>query len=136
MSRLIDEHYDFLFKLVLIGDSGVGKTNLLSRFSNNEFTLESRPTIGVEFATKTITVADKKIKTQIWDTAGQERFRAITHAYYKGATGALVVYDVTKSATFESVDKWLKELRENAEEDIVIILIGNKSDLKDQRTVK
>ena len=71
MSRLIDEHYDFLFKLVLIGDSGVGKTNLLSRFSNNEFTLESRPTIGVEFATKTITVADKKIKTQIWDTAGQ-----------------------------------------------------------------
>jgi Ras-related protein Rab-11A len=77
MSRLIDEHYDFLFKLVLIGgttmfevDSGVGKTNLLSRFSNNEFTLESRPTIGVEFATKTITVADKKIKTQIWDTAG------------------------------------------------------------------
>lgn len=89
--------YDYLFKVVLIGDSGVGKSNLLSRFTRNEFMLESKSTIGVEFATRSIQVDGKTIKAQIWDTAGQERYRAITSAYYRGAVGALLVYDITKS---------------------------------------
>ncbi|KAK9025676.1 hypothetical protein V6N11_038534 [Hibiscus sabdariffa] len=91
-----DDDYDYLFKLVLIGDSGVGKSNLLSRFARNEFNLESKSTIGVEFATRSIRVDDKVVKAQIWDTAGQERYRAITSAYYRGAVGALLVYDVTR----------------------------------------
>ena len=89
--------YDFIFKVVLIGDSGVGKSNLLSRFTRNEFLVESKPTIGVEFATRTLQVDGKVIKAQIWDTAGQERYRAITAAYYRGAVGALLCYDITKS---------------------------------------
>ncbi|KAI6673174.1 hypothetical protein NL676_001080 [Syzygium grande] len=91
-----DEEYDYLFKLVLIGDSGVGKSNLLSRFTRNEFNLESKSTIGVEFANKSLRVDGKVVKAQIWDTAGQERYRAITSAYYRGAVGALLVYDVTR----------------------------------------
>ena len=91
-----DDDYDYLFKVVLIGDSGVGKSNLLSRFTRNEFSLESKSTIGVEFATRSIEVDGKTIKAQIWDTAGQERYRAITSAYYRGAVGALLVYDITK----------------------------------------
>eukprot|EP00614_Pseudopedinella_elastica_P006753 CAMPEP_0172594428 /NCGR_PEP_ID=MMETSP1068-20121228/13813_1 /TAXON_ID=35684 /ORGANISM="Pseudopedinella elastica, Strain CCMP716" /LENGTH=133 /DNA_ID=CAMNT_0013392443 /DNA_START=47 /DNA_END=449 /DNA_ORIENTATION=- len=88
------EEYDYLFKVVLIGDSGVGKSNLLSRFTRNEFSLESKSTIGVEFATKSIQTEGKTIKAQIWDTAGQERYRAITSAYYRGAVGALLIYDI------------------------------------------
>ncbi|KAI3815029.1 hypothetical protein L1987_14681 [Smallanthus sonchifolius] len=91
-----DDDFDYLFKLVLIGDSGVGKSNLLSRFTRNEFSLESKSTIGVEFATRSVRVDDKVIKAQIWDTAGQERYRAITSAYYRGAVGALLVYDTTR----------------------------------------
>ncbi|CAB4273173.1 unnamed protein product [Prunus armeniaca] len=125
-----DDDYDYLFKLVLIGDSGVGKSNLLSRFTRNEFNLESKSTIGVEFATKTMNVDGKTIKAQIWDTAGQERYRAITSAYYRGAVGALLVYDVTRGATFENVARWLKELRDHTDPNIVVMLIGNKSDLR------
>ncbi|KAJ9067220.1 Rab GTPase ypt31 [Entomophthora muscae] len=128
MSR--DDEYDFLFKVVLIGDSGVGKSNLLSRFTRDEFNLESKSTIGVEFATRNVQVEGKSIKAQIWDTAGQERYRAITSAYYRGAVGALLVYDVTKHNTFENVNRWLKELRDHAESHIVILLVGNKSDLR------
>ncbi|KAH0983040.1 hypothetical protein GBA52_010217 [Prunus armeniaca] len=125
-----DDDYDYLFKLVLIGDSGVGKSNLLSRFTRNEFNLESKSTIGVEFATKTMNVDGKTIKAQIWDTAGQERYRAITSAYYRGAVGALLVYDVTRGATFENVARWLKELRDHTDPNIVVMLLGNKSDLR------
>lgn len=124
------DEYDYLFKLVLIGDSGVGKSNLLSRFTRNEFNLESKSTIGVEFATKSLTVDAKVIKAQIWDTAGQERYRAITSAYYRGAVGALLVYDVTRHTTFENVSRWLKELRDHTDPNIVVMLIGNKSDLR------
>ena len=131
-SRL-DEEYDYLFKVVLIGDSGVGKSNLLSRFTRNEFNLESKSTIGVEFATKSITAEGKTIKAQIWDTAGQERYRAITSAYYRGAVGALLVYDISKQGTFQNVERWLKELRDHAERNIVVMLVGNKSDLKQVR---
>jgi Ras-related protein Rab-11A len=128
-------NYDYLFKVVLIGDSGVGKSNLLSRFTRNEFNLESKSTIGVEFATRSISVDNKTVKAQIWDTAGQERYRAITSAYYRGAVGALLVYDIAKHATYVNVTRWLKELRDHADSNIVIMLVGNKSDLKHLRAV-
>lgn len=131
-----DDDYDYLFKVVLIGDSGVGKSNLLSRFTRNEFCLESKSTIGVEFATRSIKVDGKTIKAQIWDTAGQERYRAITSAYYRGAVGALLVYDITKQVTMENVERWLKELRDYADSNIVIMLVGNKSDLRHLRSVQ
>ncbi|KAJ4914977.1 Ras-related protein RABA2a [Raphanus sativus] len=135
MARRPEEEYDYLFKVVLIGDSGVGKSNLLSRFTRDEFCLESKSTIGVEFATRTLQVEGRTVKAQIWDTAGQERYRAITSAYYRGALGALLVYDVTKPTTFENVSRWLKELRDHADSNIVIMLIGNKTDLKHLRAV-
>ncbi|EGG09611.1 uncharacterized protein MELLADRAFT_115734 [Melampsora larici-populina 98AG31] len=127
--------YDFLFKVVLIGDSGVGKSNLLSRFTRNEFNMESKSTIGVEFATRSIVVDSKTIKAQIWDTAGQERYRAITSAYYRGAVGALLVYDISKQQSYTHVQRWLKELRDHADSNIVIMLVGNKSDLRHLRAV-
>ena len=129
------DDYDYLFKVVLIGDSGVGKSNLLSRFTRNEFCSESKSTIGVEFATRSLELDGKAVKAQIWDTAGQERYRAITSAYYRGAVGALLVYDVTKSESFENVQKWLRELRDHADANIVIMLVGNKSDLEHLRCV-
>jgi len=128
-------NYDYLFKVVLIGGSGVGKSNLLSRFTRNEFNQESKSTIGVEFATRSINVDGKTVKAQIWDTAGQERYRAITSAYYRGAVGALLVYDISKHATYVNVTRWLKELRDHADSNIVIMLVGNKSDLKHLRAV-
>ncbi|KAG6420585.1 hypothetical protein SASPL_117140 [Salvia splendens] len=130
-----DEDYDYLFKVVLIGDSGVGKSNLLSRFTKDEFSQQSKSTIGVEFATRSIQVDDKVVKAQIWDTAGQERYRAITSAYYRGAVGALLVYDVTRNVTFENVDRWLKELRGHTDSNIVVMLVGNKADLRHLRAI-
>ena len=126
---------DYLLKIVLIGDSGVGKTNLLSRFTRDQFNPDSKSTIGVEFATKTMEVEGKTVKAQIWDTAGQERYRAITSAYYRGAIGALLLYDVTSSLTFQSLNRWLQELRENADSNIVVMLVGNKCDLAENRAV-
>jgi Ras-related protein Rab-11A len=132
-----DEVWDFLFKLVMIGDSGVGKSNLLNRYTKNEFSLETKATIGVEFATKSITTKDgKAVKAQIWDTAGQERYRAITSAYYRGAVGALLVYDVTNYESFKNLEHWLNEIRDHAEKNIVILMVGNKTDLKHKRDVK
>jgi len=132
---MFNDDHDHLYKVVLIGDSGVGKSNLLSRFTRNEFNIESKSTIGVEFATRSIQVDNKTIKAQIWDTAGQERYRAITSAYYRGAVGALLVYDLAKHLTYENVERWLKELREHADSNIVIMLVGNKSDLRHLRAV-
>uniref|UniRef100_A0A8C5QFA8 Ras-related protein Rab-25 n=1 Tax=Leptobrachium leishanense TaxID=445787 RepID=A0A8C5QFA8_9ANUR len=117
--------------LVLIGDSGVGKTNLLSRFTRNEFNHDSRTTIGVEFSTRTLTMDGHLVKAQIWDTAGLERYRAITSAYYRGAVGALLVYDITKHQSYDSVDRWLKELYDHADASIVVMLVGNKCDLSE-----
>jgi len=130
------ESYDFIFKIVLLGDSGVGKSNLVFRFTKNEFNKDSKSTIGVEFATKTVQIEDNKlVKAQIWDTAGQERYRSIASSYYRGAVGALLVYDVTDRNSFNHVPMWLKEVEENAEKDCLIMLVGNKTDLNDQRTV-
>ncbi|XP_037532022.1 ras-related protein Rab-25b isoform X2 [Nematolebias whitei] len=130
-----DEAYNFVFKVVLIGESGVGKSNLLSRFTKNEFNHDSRTTIGVEFSTRTVQLNGFTIKAQIWDTAGLERYRAITSAYYRGAVGALLVFDITKHLTYESVERWLKELYEHADPHIVVMLVGNKSDLESERSV-
>ncbi|KAJ8290115.1 hypothetical protein GJAV_G00008860 [Gymnothorax javanicus] len=130
-----DEAYNFVFKVVLIGESGVGKSNLLSRFTKNEFNHDSRTTIGVEFSTRTVQLGSANIKAQIWDTAGLERYRAITSAYYRGAMGALLVYDISKQLTYENVERWLKELYEHADSDIVVMLVGNKSDLTSLRAV-
>ncbi|XP_019734188.1 ras-related protein Rab-25b [Hippocampus comes] len=130
-----DEAYNFVFKVVLIGESSVGKSNLLSRFTKNEFSHDSRTTIGVEFSTRTVQLNGFTIKAQIWDTAGLERYRAITSAYYRGAVGALLVYDITKHLTYESVERWLKELFEHADPHIVVMLVGNKSDLESERSV-
>lgn len=127
--------YDYLFKVVLIGDSGVGKSNLLTRFTRNEFNLRTLTTIGVEFATRNLHICSKTIKAQIWDTAGQERYRAIVNAYYRGAVGALLVFDITKHVTYQNVERWLKELREFGESNIEIMLVGNKSDLRHLRAV-
>ncbi|XP_076918720.1 ras-related protein RABA6a-like [Bidens hawaiensis] len=131
-----DDECDYLFKTVLIGDSAVGKSNLLSRFAKDEFRIDSKPTIGVEFAYRNVKVGDKIAKAQIWDTAGQERFRAITSSYYRGALGAMLVYDITRRGTFENLKKWLHELREYGNHDMVIVLVGNKSDLVDSREVE
>uniref|UniRef100_A0A8C3PMH7 Ras-related protein Rab-25 n=1 Tax=Calidris pygmaea TaxID=425635 RepID=A0A8C3PMH7_9CHAR len=132
-------HLRWVFSLpptvVLIGESGVGKTNLLSRFTRNEFNHDSRTTIGVEFSTRTILVGDAVVKAQIWDTAGLERYRAITSAYYRGAVGALVVFDITKHQTYDVVERWLKELYDHAEASIVVMLVGNKTDLAQAREV-
>jgi len=131
-----DDNFDFLYKVVVTGDSGVGKTNIITRFTTGEFNLENKATIGVEFGHAEVTLADgTQVKVQIWDTAGQERFRAITRGYYRGAVGALMVFDVTKAASFKNAEKWLQELREHADADIVIMMVGNKTDLKNQREV-
>jgi Ras-related protein Rab-11A len=121
---------DYLFKIIVIGDCAVGKSNILSRYTKNIFSKESKSTVGVELSSKVFKIDNKLIKVNIWDTAGQERFTSITSAYYKGAHGAFVVYDITRKETFENVDKWISELRLINGNNILIILIGNKSDLK------
>ncbi|KAL9385269.1 hypothetical protein Peur_022279 [Populus x canadensis] len=131
----VQEKIDYVFKVVVIGDSAVGKTQILSRFTKNEFCFDSKSTIGVEFQTRTVIIKDKVIKAQIWDTAGQERYRAVTSAYYRGALGAMLVYDTTKRPTFDHVARWVEELRAHADNSIVIMLIGNKADLVDLRAV-
>ncbi|EYU20715.1 hypothetical protein ABFS82_11G006000 [Erythranthe guttata] len=124
-----NQKIDYVFKVVLIGDSAVGKSQLLARFARNEFNLESKATIGVEFQTKTLVIDHKSVKSQIWDTAGQERYRAVTSAYYRGAVGAMLVYDMTKRQSFDHMARWLEELRGHADKNIVIMLVGNKCDL-------
>ncbi|XP_051127495.1 ras-related protein Rab11D-like [Andrographis paniculata] len=126
---------DYVFKVVLIGDSSVGKSQMLSRFARNEFSLDSKATIGVEFQTRTVVIDRKSVKAQIWDTAGQERYRAVTSAYYRGALGAILAYDITKRKSFDHIPRWLEELRAHADDNTVMILVGNKSDLEDQREV-
>eukprot|EP00448_Togula_jolla_P015830 CAMPEP_0170592998 /NCGR_PEP_ID=MMETSP0224-20130122/13213_1 /TAXON_ID=285029 /ORGANISM="Togula jolla, Strain CCCM 725" /LENGTH=217 /DNA_ID=CAMNT_0010916921 /DNA_START=62 /DNA_END=715 /DNA_ORIENTATION=- len=125
-----DYAYDHLYKVVLVGDATVGKTHLLSRYIKGALPKAPSATIGVEFATRTVPLAvGGTVKAQIWDTAGQERYRAITSAHYRRAVGALLVYDVTKQSTFQNCVKWMEELRQNGEPDIVIMLVGNKVDL-------
>lgn len=123
-------NYNFLFRYIIVGDMAVGKSCLLLQFTDNKFRHQHELTIGVEFGAKTIELEGKLIKIQIWDTAGQEAFQAITRTYYKGAVGALLVYDITRKDTFLHVTKWLEEVKTNSSKSIVVILIGNKKDLE------
>ena len=128
---------DLKLKLILLGDSGVGKTNLISRYISNNFDENTRATIGVEFFCKNFRINKKRtIKVEIWDTAGQERYKAITSVYYKGAKGAFIVYDITLRKTFENIDKWIGEIKERTTDDVKLIIIGNKTDLNNEREVK
>jgi len=143
-----EKEYDYLFKILLIGNSGVGKSSLLFRFSEDKWEKEFIPTIGVDFVSniilifykknkklKTIEVDGKKAKLQIWDTAGQERFKNIQASYYKGANGILVVYDITNKESFENLSSWLIEIEKNGNKNVYKFLIGNKNDLEDQRVI-
>ena len=130
-----DDESDFFLKIVLIGDSNVGKTNLLSRFNLNLYDERCRNTIGVDFVAKTLIVKGKKVKAQFWDTAGQEKYRAIGSTYYKNAHGAILVYDLTKRDSFDNIDNWLAEVRQHDNKKMKILLIGNKNDLSAERTV-
>uniref|UniRef100_A0A914HNX5 Ras-related protein Rab-13 n=1 Tax=Globodera rostochiensis TaxID=31243 RepID=A0A914HNX5_GLORO len=121
--------------LLLIGDSGVGKTCILYRFSDDAFNTSFISTIGIDFKIKTIELRGKKIKLQIWDTAGQERFHTITTSYYRGAMGIMMVYDITNAKSFDNIAKWLRYIDEHASEDVVKMLLGNKCDMSDRRVV-
>ena len=131
-----DEELDFIFKVVFLGDSSVGKSNIISKYKLNEFNRNSKSTVGVEFYSKIITQNNKNIKIQIWDTAGQERFKSITKSYYKGAKGAIIVYDITRRATFENVQEWFKDTKTMGDNThLVLMLVGNKCDLVNERQV-
>ncbi|KAK9715779.1 hypothetical protein RND81_06G188700 [Saponaria officinalis] len=131
----MNQEYDYLFKLLLIGDSGVGKSCLLLRFADDSYVESYISTIGVDFKIRTVKQDSKTIKLQIWDTAGQERFRTITSSYYRGAHGIIIVYDVTDQQSFDNVKQWLNEIDRYASDNVVKILVGNKSDLTANKVV-
>jgi len=125
-------NYDYILKYIIIGDQGVGKSCLLHQFTEKKFMADCPHTIGVEYGTRIIEVAGQRIKLQIWDTAGQERFRAVTRSYYRGSSGAIMVYDITRRQTFNHLEAWLTDATNHASPNTVIFLIGNKADLEDQ----
>ncbi|KAL0278978.1 UNVERIFIED_CONTAM: hypothetical protein PYX00_000636 [Menopon gallinae] len=130
-----DDYCDFLFKIVLIGDCGAGKTCVVQRFKTGTFVEKHGNTIGVDFSMKNVIVDGKKVKLQIWDTAGQERFRTITQSYYRSANGVIIVYDITKRSSFLSLERWIEEVRRYAATNVLLVLVGNKSDLESMREV-
>lgn len=128
--------HDRMFKILILGDSSVGKSCILQRFSDNVFHVSHLPTIGVDFKIKTVHLHDKIVKLQIWDTAGQERFNTITESYYRTADGVLFVYDICNGKSFDNVAKWFRNFEENTyENEVCKFLVGNKCDLKDLRVV-
>uniref|UniRef100_V9LCY8 small monomeric GTPase n=1 Tax=Callorhinchus milii TaxID=7868 RepID=V9LCY8_CALMI len=131
-----DEAYDFLFKIVLIGDAGVGKTCVVQRFKSGIFVERQGNTIGVDFTMRTLDIQGKRVKLQIWDTAGQERFRSVTHAYYRDAQALLLLYDITSKTSFDNIRAWLTEIHEYAQQNVVIMLLGNKADMTGERVIK
>ncbi|XP_071358443.1 ras-related protein Rab-19-like [Trachinotus anak] len=130
-----DDSFDFLFKIILIGDSNVGKTCVVQNFKSGVFAERQQNTIGVDFTVRTLDIGGKKVKMQVWDTAGQERFRTITQSYYRSAHGAMIAYDITRSPTFDSVNHWIKEVEQFGAANVVLVLIGNKCDLEEERQV-
>eukprot|EP00088_Acartia_fossae_P046739 TRINITY_DN5054_c1_g1_i1.p1 TRINITY_DN5054_c1_g1~~TRINITY_DN5054_c1_g1_i1.p1 ORF type:complete len:219 (+),score=33.24 TRINITY_DN5054_c1_g1_i1:22-678(+) len=131
----MNEPYDYLFKFLVIGSAGTGKSCILHQFIENTFKEDSSHTIGVEFGSKILPVGGRTVKLQIWDTAGQERFRSVTRSYYRGAAGALLVYDISSRESFNSLANWLTDARTLASPAIVIVLVGNKKDLDEEREV-
>uniref|UniRef100_A0A3P9Q8D2 Ras-related protein Rab-19 n=1 Tax=Poecilia reticulata TaxID=8081 RepID=A0A3P9Q8D2_POERE len=131
----VEDSFDFLFKIILVGDSDVGKTCMVQRFKSGLFIEKQQNTIGVDFTVRTLDIDGKKVKMQVWDTAGQERFRTITQSYYRSAHGAMVAYDISRRSTFESVPHWIREVEQYGAASVVVILVGNKSDLHAQRQV-
>ena len=129
-------NYNYLLKYIIIGEPSVGKSNLLMKFANNKFTEDYQATIGVEFGAKNITIDDQIFRIQIWDTAGQENFRSITRAYYKNSVCAMLVYDITNRSSFENLQDWLKDIISQSPKTVLIILLGNKIDLKEKREVE
>jgi len=130
-----DSDYDFIFKILLLGNSNVGKSSLFLRFVSDIWNDTFVPTIGVDFKIKTLEIDSKKIKMQIWDTAGQERFKNIISSYYRGAHGILLLYDVTDKDSFRNLNNWLIEIEKNASKRVLKLLIGNKTDLEDKRVI-
>ena len=133
--KLVKEHYDFLFKLLLVGDTETGKSCLLDRYANDKFSDNFIPTIGIDFRVKTVVLENLIIKLQIWDSAGLERFRTITSSYYQGINGIILVYDITNEKTYENLDNWLAQIVNYGIEDVSVILVGNKIDLKYRRVI-
>lgn len=128
---------DYLFKLIMLGDSGVGKTQLVNRFTKKLFDVNIAATIGLEFISQTVTIDEKQITAQIWDTTGDETYDSLTKIYFRGAVGAILVYDITKKGTFDCIqNRWMDAIREFSSQNIIMVLIGNKCDLKDQREVR
>ena len=131
-----NEQEDLSIKLVVVGDSGVGKSNILTRYVQDVFNMDSKATVGVELMSKTYRINDNVVKVHLWDTAGQERYKSITSAYYKGAKGAIIIYDITRPETFNNVDKWFDEVNEYGEKGVSLMMVGNKCDLVNLRSVQ
>ena len=129
------ETEDYKIKIIVVGDSGVGKTNLINRFASDKFDTNSKATIGVEFVYKALEINKEVIKVEVWDTAGQERYRAITSSYYNGSKGAIIVYDITNENSFNNIESWMKEVSKKGKSDIQFLLVGNKKDLVNDRQV-
>lgn len=129
---MFNSRYDHIFKLLLIGDTNIGKSSLLLRYTDNVFTNNFMSTIGIDFRVKVLNYDNKKIKLQIWDTTGQERFINITNAYYRNAMLVLLVYDVTNMKSFENIKIWMHHVKEHASKDVIVMLVGNKSDKKNR----
>jgi small GTP-binding protein len=132
---MLGSQFDYSLKIVVVGDSGVGKTCFLLRFVRDQWDCDATPTLGVQFLRKIVTTENHHIQLQLWDTAGQELFRSVTRPYYRGSAGALILFDLTSPESFASVEDWLKDLREVARTDVVVVLIGNKSDLVEKRQI-
>jgi len=130
-----ESSYELLYKVIIIGDTAVGKSNILSRYVKDEFSSNSKSTVGVELGIKFLKIKNTKTKIQIWDTAGQERYRAITSSYFKGSNGCFIVYDITNEASFNNIENWYEQIQKETSKDIPILLVGNKCDLENERKV-
>lgn len=135
MNNTVDQHFDYMFKILIIGNSSVGKTSFLFRYADDSFTSAFVSTVGIDFKVKTVIRREKRMKLQIWDTAGQERYRTITTAYYRGAMGFILMYDVTNEESFNSVQDWVTQIKTYSWDNAQVILVGNKSDMEAERVV-